>query len=185
MSQTCRGVHRTPTLMILFAYSHNFWCDENCVFSFARNACNRVRCTRTGEHGSTLHYFGNCISFIRFIFIINFLLSSAGVQWTPLLDCESNYNTTLGHNMLLTLQTVFPTLIFHFQFSILHLTKPFARAEYVLVLRKLSSRIGNGGSPCYRFVRTIAMLRSGINVFWHYKLSTRTGNGGSPCSCDK
>ena len=107
MSQTCRGVHWTPALMILFAYSHNFWCDENCVFSFARNACNRVRCTRTGEHGSTLHYFGNCISFIRFIFIINFLLSRAGVQWTPLLDCESNYNATLGHNMFFYITNCF------------------------------------------------------------------------------
>ena len=38
-----------------------------------RIACNRVQCTRTGEHGSPLHYFGNCISFIQFIFIINFL----------------------------------------------------------------------------------------------------------------
>jgi hypothetical protein len=26
-----------------------------------------------GEHGSPLHYFGNCISFIQLIFIINFL----------------------------------------------------------------------------------------------------------------
>ena len=26
------------------------------MFKFARNACNRVRCTRTGEHGSPPHY---------------------------------------------------------------------------------------------------------------------------------
>ena len=121
MSQTCRGVHRTPALMILFAYSHNFWCDENCVFSFARIACNRVCCTRTGEHGSTLHYFGNCISFIRFIFIINFLLSRAGVQWTPLLDCESNYNSTLGHDMFFYITNCLPDI--NFPFSILHLIK--------------------------------------------------------------
>ena len=40
---------------------------------FERYAFNRVHRTRTGEHGSPLHYFGNCISFIQFIFIINFL----------------------------------------------------------------------------------------------------------------
>ena len=51
-----RGVHWTPALMILFAYSHNFWCDENCAFNFARNAYNRMRCIRTGEHGSPLHF---------------------------------------------------------------------------------------------------------------------------------
>ena len=33
----------------------------------------------------------------------------------------------------------------------------------------------------YRIVQTVAILRSGINVFLHYKLSTRIGNGGSPC----
>ena len=31
----------------------------------------------------------------------------AGVQWTPLLDCTNNYNNTLGHDMFLTLQTIF------------------------------------------------------------------------------
>ena len=50
-----------------------FWCDKFCVSKFARIACNRVRCTRTGEHGSPLHYFGNYGSFIRFISIIVFV----------------------------------------------------------------------------------------------------------------
>ena len=45
---------------------------------------------QTGEHGSPLHYFGNCISFIQFIFIINFL---------PLQNYENNHNATLGHDM--------------------------------------------------------------------------------------
>ena len=36
-------------------YEHNI----NCVFNFARNACNRVHCTRTGEHGSPLQNCSN------------------------------------------------------------------------------------------------------------------------------
>ena len=38
-------------------------------------------------------------------------------------NCANNCNVTLGHNMFFTLQTVCPTTIFHFQFSILHLIK--------------------------------------------------------------
>ena len=34
------------------------------VYSFfARNACNRVQRTRTGEHGSPLHYGGSIVTF--------------------------------------------------------------------------------------------------------------------------
>ena len=99
ISQTCRGGYYPPALMKYYVRRNVFWYDENCVFNFARIACNRVRCTRTGEHGSPLHYFGNCISFIRFIFIINFLLLLAGGWYPPLRDCANNYNTTLGHNM--------------------------------------------------------------------------------------
>ena len=37
----------------------------------------------------------------------------------------------------------------------------------------LSSRTGNGGSPCYRIARTIAMLRSGIIcLFLHHTIFT-------------
>ena len=39
---------------------------------------NRVRCTRTGERGSPLHYLDNCIPFLQFIFSINFLQLLAG-----------------------------------------------------------------------------------------------------------
>ena len=121
--------------------------------------------TRRGEPCSPLHYFGNCISFIRFIFIINFL---------PLQNYENNCNAALGHNMPLilqtvctnwerrlavrasnerpyrivriitmlrsgiicffTLQTVCPTAIFHFQFSILHLNKlPLGRNVFLIL----------------------------------------------------
>ena len=73
---------------------------------------------------------------------------------------KNHYIFTVGHNMFFTLQTVFSTLTFHFQFSILHLTKPFARVWFVLVLHKLSSRTGNGGSP-YGNLPTTTMLRSG------------------------
>ena len=83
MSQTRRGVHWTPALMILFAYSYNFWCDEKCVFKFARNACNRVQCTRTGEHGSPLR------------------ASNDRPYW---INCKNLYNVTLGHNMFLILR---------------------------------------------------------------------------------
>ena len=38
--------------------------------------------------------------------------------------------------------------------------------------------IGERGSPRHWFVQTVAMLRSGIICFWHYKLSTWIGNGG-------
>ena len=39
------------------------------------------------------------------------------------LICKNGCNTTLGHNMFFTLQTCFPTIIFNFPFSILHLIK--------------------------------------------------------------
>ena len=58
--------------------------------------------------------------------------------------------------MFFTLQTVFPTLIFHFQFSILHLIKTvFTNWERRLAVRASDER------P-YGIVRTVAMLRSGI-----------------------
>ena len=70
-------------------------------------------------------FFGNCISFIRFIFIINFLLSLGG---RPMNAPTFKRNFYIYKNsratMICTLQTVFPTLIFHFPFSILHLIKP-------------------------------------------------------------
>ena len=44
---------------------------------------------RTGEHGSSIHYFGNCISFIQFVFIINFLPLLGGRPMTaPTNLCE-------------------------------------------------------------------------------------------------
>ena len=59
----------------------------------------------------------------------------------------------------LVLQTVFPTLIFHFQFSILHLIKTiFTNRERRLAVRASNER------P-YGIVRTVAMLRSGIICF--------------------
>ena len=55
-----------------------------------------------------------------------------------------------------TLQTVFPTLIFHFPFSILHLIKTVC-TNWV---RRLAVRASN--ERPYGIVRMVAMLRSGI-----------------------
>jgi len=38
------------------------------VFKFARIACNRVRCTRKGEHGSPLQNINDFVTFIKFVF---------------------------------------------------------------------------------------------------------------------
>ena len=54
--------------------------------------------------------------------------------------------------------------------------------SFVLSISKLSTRIGNGGSP-YRIVQIITMLPSGILCPFNIKLSTRMGNGGSPARC--
>ena len=62
---------------------------------------------------------------------MDIMFYQAGERGSPLQNCSNGSYTTLGHNMFFTLQTVFPTLIFHFQFSILHLIKPFARAIYL------------------------------------------------------
>ena len=67
------GRYYPPALIKHYVHTHMFSYNMNCVFKIAHSVCNRVQCTRTGEHGSPLHYFGNCISFIQFIFIINFL----------------------------------------------------------------------------------------------------------------
>ena len=61
-----------------YVHTHMFGYNINRVFNFARIACNRVHCTRTGEHGSPLHYFCNCISFIQFISIIVFVSLLSG-----------------------------------------------------------------------------------------------------------
>ena len=75
---------------------------------------------------------------------------------TWLRDCTNNYNNTLGHDMFFTLQTICTNWE-----------------------RWLTVRASN---ECpYWIVRTVAILRSGIICFWHYKLSARIGNGGSPC----
>ena len=97
MSQICRGVHWTPALMNVYVYTYIF--DVMKIVYSILHAMRAIVCigTRTGEHGS------------------------------PLQNCSNGSYTTLGHNMFFTLQTVFPTLIFHFQFSILHLIT-FARA---------------------------------------------------------
>ena len=150
--------------MNLYVHTHMFWYNINCVFKFARNACNRVHCTRTGEHGSPLHYFGNCISFIQFIFIMNFLpLLSGRIISAPTFICTNGCYTTLGHNKFFTLQTVFPTLIFHFQFSILHLIKTI----YTNWERRLAVRAPN--ERPYRIVWTITMLRS--TIIFHFQFS--------------
>ena len=46
-----------------------------------------------------LYYFGNCISFIQFIFIINFLQLLSGRIISAHTDCANGCNVTLGHNM--------------------------------------------------------------------------------------
>jgi len=53
--------------------------------------------------------------------------------------------------------------------------------KYNCLYIKLSTRIGNGGSP-YRIVQNITKLRSGILCFFNIKLSSRTGNGSIPCN---
>lgn len=63
-------------------------------------------------------------------------------RFAATLNCANSYYTTLGHNMFFILQTIFPTAIFHFQFSIFH-------------LMNLSTRIRYGGSPCRRIISSL------------------------------
>ena len=67
------------------------------------------QCTRTGEHGSPLHYYlGNCISFIQFIFIINFLpLLSGRPMNAPTGLCERLQYYARAWYVFWHLQTVF------------------------------------------------------------------------------
>lgn len=58
--------------------------------------------------------------------------------------------TTLGHNMFFILQTIFPTAIFHFQFSIFH-------------LMNLSTRIRYGGSPYWRIISPYK-IKTTVNI---------------------
>ena len=73
----------------------------------------------------------------------------------------NHHNATLGYNMLLHCTNFLHelgTVARHME--IYQLPQCYARAEYVLVLHKLSSRTGDGGSP-YGNLPTTTMLRSG------------------------
>ena len=80
-----------------------------------RIACNRVQCTRTRGHGSPLHYFGNCISFIQFIFIINFLpLLGGRIISAPTNKQQLSYKQKRSGNNVLRFANCLPDRNFPF-----------------------------------------------------------------------
>ena len=67
-----------------------------------------------------LFYFGNCISFIQLIFIINFLPLLDGRPMNALQNCANGCNVTLGHNMFFDITNCLPDI--NFPFSIFNFT---------------------------------------------------------------
>ena len=122
MPQTRRGGYYPPACQMKFyVHTHMFWYNINCVFNFARIACNRVQCTRTGEHGSPLQTIHG------FHYIKKFLLNIIFYQGGRIISAPTNKQQlsykqkTVGKQCFafckLSSRPKFS--IFHFQLSIL------------------------------------------------------------------